>query len=245
MIFDSHAHIENGIVNPREIGLENYDLEVDGKNFICNFPHLLKTYLKYKSENDSLCYIFDFKSDIEINNVLSLIENKQIQGLKIHSRIQKIVREDYDLICEKLKKIDINVPVILDAWYYGSELKYNPNLEGLIQIAKSQPERKFVIAHSGGYKIIEYFYHTRELENVVYDLSLTTQYLSDSSLYLDFKKFIKWIDSSRILFGSDYPYASPKFQFELISDVLINFGKSKNDLDSIFSENGRKLYYER
>ena len=165
-----------------------------------------------------------------------------IQGLKIHSRIQKIQRSDYDLICEKLKFIDEKVPVILDAWYYGSELKYNPDLEGLIQIAKSQPNRNFVIAHAGGYRIIEYFYHTRELENVHYDLSLTTQYLSDSSLYLDLKKFIKWIEKDRLLFGSDYPYASPKEQLDLINQIA---GESKltiSEKESINLINATRIY---
>jgi predicted TIM-barrel fold metal-dependent hydrolase len=242
MIFDSHAHIEQGIVNPIEVGLEGYDLEVIGKNYICNFPNLLETYLKYKSSADSLCYIFDFRDEVEITKTKELLQTKTIQGLKIHSRIQKIQRSEYDLICERLQMIDEKVPVILDAWYYGSELKYNPDLEGLIQIAKSQPNRNFVIAHAGGYRIIEYFYHTRELENVHYDLSLTTQYLSDSSLYLDFKKFMKWIEKDRLLFGSDYPYGSPAEQYKSVDSILKEYNCSNNERERILALNGERLY---
>jgi predicted TIM-barrel fold metal-dependent hydrolase len=146
------------------------------------------------------------------------------------------------LICERLQRIDEKVPVILDAWYYGSELKYNPDLEGLIQIAKSQPNRNFVIAHAGGYRIIEYFYHTRELENVHYDLSLTTQYLRDSSLYLDFKKFIKWIEKDRILFGSDYPYGLPKMQYENIRLIMDELQINRLDKDKISFKNAKRIY---
>jgi predicted TIM-barrel fold metal-dependent hydrolase len=242
MIFDSHAHIEKGIINPVEVGLEGYDLEVTGKNYICNFPNLLETYLKYKTSADTLCYIFDFRDEVQIAKTKELLQAGTIQGLKIHSRIQKIQRAEYDLIWERLQMIDEKVPVILDAWYYGSELKYNPDLEGLIQIVKSQPNRKFVIAHAGGYRIIEYFYHTRELENVHYDLSLTTQYLSDSSLYLDFKKFIKWIDKDRILFGSDYPYGSPAEQFKSMDSILKEYDCNSSERESILALNGQQLY---
>ena len=242
MIFDSHAHIEQGIVNPLELGLEGYDLDVIGKNYICNFPNLLETYLKYKSSADSLCYIFDFRDEVEIIKTKEILQSKTIQGLKIHSRIQKIQRDEYDLICERLQMIDEKVPVILDAWYYGSELKFNPDLEGLIQIAKSQPNRNFVIAHAGGYRIIEYFYHTRELENVHYDLSLTTQYLSDSSLYIDFKKFIKWIDKDRLLFGSDYPYASPAEQFKKVDSILKEYNCNSSEREGVLALNGQRLY---
>lgn len=242
MIFDSHTHIEKGIIQPIEVGLEDYDLEVIGKNYICNFPELLETYLKYKTNEDSLCYVYNFREESEITKTIDLLNKGIIQGLKIHSRIQKIQRSDYDLICEKLKVIDEKVPVILDAWYYGSELKYNPDLEGLIQIAKSQPNRNFVIAHAGGYRIIEYFYHTRELENVHYDLSLTTQYLSDSSLYLDLKKFIKWIEKDRIMFGSDYPYASPKEQLDLINQISVESKLTISVKESINLINATRIY---
>jgi predicted TIM-barrel fold metal-dependent hydrolase len=242
MIFDSHAHIEKGIINPLEVGLEGYDLEVTGKNYICNFPNLLDTYLKYKTSADTLCYIFDFRDEVQIAKTKELLQVGTIQGLKIHSRIQKIHRAEYDLICERLQMIDEKVPVILDAWYYGSELKYNPDLEGLIQIAKSQPNRNFVIAHAGGYRIIEYFYHTRELENVHYDLSLTTQYLSDSSLFLDFKKFINWIEKDRILFGSDYPYGSPAEQFKSVDSILKEYDCNSSERERILALNGKRLY---
>lgn len=242
MIFDSHTHIEKGIIQPIEVGLNDYDLDVIGKNYICNFPELLDTYLKYKTNEDSLCYIYHFRDDAEITKTIDLLNNGTVQGLKIHSRIQRIQRSDYDLICEKLKVIDEKVPVILDAWYYGSELKYNPDLEGLIQIAKSQPNRNFVIAHAGGYRIIDYFYHTRELENVHYDLSLTTQYLSDSSLYLDLKKFIKWIEKDRIMFGSDYPYASPKGQFNLIDQIVRDLQLTSSEQERINLINATRIY---
>ncbi len=242
LVFDSHVHIETGIVKPVTIGLNGYDLEVYARNFICNFPELLNDYVEYKTDRDTLCYIFNFRDDSEIKNINSHIKSNKIQGLKIHSRIQKIKRDEYDIISKKLKLIDEGIPVILDAWYYGSELKHNPDIEGLIQIAKSDPERQFIIAHAGGYRIIEYFYHTREVENISFDISLTTQYLQDSSLFMDLKKFIKWIGSDRILFGSDYPYASPKLQFDLISDILSGTGKTLDDKEKIFFENGRRIY---
>jgi len=242
MIFDSHVHIEKGIVNPIEVGLEGYDLEVIGKNYICNFANLLDTYLTFKTSEDSLCYIFDFRDEDQIVKTKELLQNKTIQGLKIHSRIQKIQRAEYDLICERLQLIDEKVPVILDAWYYGSELRYNPDLEGLIQIIKSQPNRNFVIAHAGGYRIIEYFYHTKELDNVHYDLSLTTQYLSDSSLYTDFKKFIKWLEKDRILYGSDYPYGSPIIQYKKVDLILKEYNICGNERDKVLKLNGKKLY---
>jgi len=232
LIFDSHVHIEKGIIDPQIVGFEGYDLTVERKNLICNFPHLLNDYLNYKSENDTVTYIFDFRSELEIEKVKKLLLEQKISALKVHSRIQKISKDEYAEVEYKLREIPSHVPVILDAWYYGSELEYNPQIEGLIYIIKKQPNRKFVVAHSGGYKIIEYFYHTRELDNIIYDLSLTPQYLSDSSLFVDFKKFIKWIAPYKLMFGSDYPYGSPKLQLEILESCKVDFEKVLNQTAS-------------
>lgn len=242
MIFDSHSHIERGIVNPQIIGLSEYDLPVEGKNLICNFPELLPAYLKHKTSQDSLTYIFDFRNDTSITEVKDMLNTSTIQALKVHSRIQKIEHTEYEQVEYALRDIPMNVPVILDAWYYGSELKYNPSLEGIISIIKKQPNRKFVIAHAGGYRIIEYFYHTRDLDNAYYDLSLTIQYLKDSSLFFDLKKFINWIDSSRILFGSDFPYSSPNHQSIILKEICTNLNFNTSKIYSIFYENGYFMY---
>lgn len=242
MIFDSHSHIERGIVNPQIIGLSEYDLPVEGKNLICNFPELLPAYLKHKTNQDSLTYIFDFRNVTSITEVKDMLNTSTIQALKVHSRIQKIEYSEYEQVEYALRDIPTNVPVILDAWYYGSDLKYNPSLEGIISIIKMQPDRKFVIAHAGGYRIIEYFYHTRDLDNASYDLSLTTQYLSDSSLFIDLKKFLRWIPTERILFGTDFPYASPKGQYDLLLQILSSLQITSSEYDSILYENGFNTY---
>lgn len=242
MIFDSHVHIERGLREKKTVAWSDYDLEVDGKNLICNFPELLDDYRRHVGPYDSLSFIFGFRERADLEKVGVLLASGVIQALKVHSRIQRITRDEYGQVEASLREVSADVPVILDAWYYGSDLAWNPSLEGIIEIIRSQPERRFLIAHAGGYRIIEFFYHTRELENVSYDLSLSTQYLADSSLFTDLKKFLRWIPTERILFGSDYPYASPRFQYEALTGLFDDLGWSADKRELVLSENAKNLF---
>ena len=184
-LFDCHVHVEKG--------LDKYDLEPDYKNIIFNTIESYSTHFEqYVSEKHFFSLIYDFKGQIDF--VLEQIEQKKVQALKIHSRFQEISDDEHHTLINHLGETKVNLPIIYDAFYFGKGYQYQPNLFRLIDMLEAFPDRKFIVAHSGGYEIIKYFFHLREFSNVYYDLSLSLQYLHDSSQFADLKKLIRYTD---------------------------------------------------
>lgn len=233
-IFDSHMHIEEG--------LSKYDLKnVQAYNVIFNTIESYKQNRKGVPANSCLTLIFDFCNNYDF--VLNEIKKKNINALKIHSRLQKIKNADYDLICDQLHQVKNDIPLIIDAFYFGNEMEFQPSLEAIIMFAKKNQARKIVVAHAGGYQILKYFFHLRDLKNIYYDLSVFLQYLTDSSCRKDLLKLIKFTDKSRILYGSDFPFASPKYQFNELMNVIEELGLSNSDKEKIFYNNSASLFH--
>ena len=135
-----------------------------------------------------------------------------------------------------------NIPIIYDAFYYGDEIKFKPALENLIQLAKAFPYLPIIVAHSGGYEMLKYFFHLRQINNIYYDLSLSLQLLWDSSVFLDLIKLVKFTDKSRILFGSDYPGAKPDLELSILRDVCNKLNLSQEQIHQIMYQNSVQLF---
>jgi predicted TIM-barrel fold metal-dependent hydrolase len=232
-IFDCHTHIENG--------LSSYDLDnVDRRNIIFNS---LDSYTANRPEvnaSDTVSLIFDYANNL--SRVMKEINEKKINALKIHSRIQKLSDIDYPLLTEYLKQAPDNIPVIVDAFYYGEDIEHLPSLPYIIKWAKLFPERKFIVAHCGGYEIIKYLFHLRTLPNIYYDLSFSLQYLSDSSLFVDMIKLIKFTDKKKIMFGSDYHWASPKLQYNVLTNIFEKLSLPEKEREMILYYNAEEIF---
>lgn len=233
-IFDAHTHVATNAA-------DRYDLAASGRNVIFNDVD------EYRSTRDSAVGRGDCASLIvpldpeDRSFALSEAERGRIAAVKIHTRIQKVDEALWPSMLQALAQYPA-LPVIVDAFYYGAELRFQPSLPAVIQLAQSFPQRAVVIAHCGGYKLLEYFFHLRDLQNVWYDLSFALQYFADSSLRTDLKKLIRFTDKSRLLYGSDFPYASPSLQcaeFESLADEL-----KLDDADraAILAENAMRLF---
>ena len=235
-IFDAHVHVEQG--------LDNYDLAIHGKNVIFNYVQSYRAlHEAYRRDSDSVTLIVDLGDDFEF--VRGEIEAGRIHALKVHSRVSQIAEKDWNEVAQRLERVPEHVPVIVDAFYYGKELDYQPSLPGIINLLSRFPSRKFVVAHSGGYRIIEYFYHLREFKNCFYELALTIQFLEDSSLIADLKKLIKFTDKSRVLYGSDYPFASPALQCAKFLEICTELGLKDDDIDRMLFANAAELFHGR
>jgi len=175
--------------------------------------------------------------------VEELLRLNKIHALKIHSRRQKIRAEDYRSFYSKFELLPTGVPIIVDSFYYGSEMDYQPNLEETVKMIKAFPSLKFVIAHAGGYELLRYFFHLRELPNVWYDLSFSLQYLNDSSVFLDLRKLVRFTDDRKIMFGSDYPYAAPKRQHGILGSLLEELSFTDQQIERIFFANAEALFF--
>ena len=228
-MFDCHIHVETG--------LEKYDLEITSGNIIFNS---IESYEKHASLYPSFTHSLIFDINQKVSYFKHLINEKNIICLKIHSRIQQIAAKDYPLLTEKLKELDSNIPIIYDAFYFGEDIDFQPNLAELIKLVQTFPDRKFIIAHAGGYEVLKYYFHLRTFSNVGYDLSLSLQYLEDSSCRQDLIKMIKFTSKEKFFFGTDYPFASPSKQANILNQILQELNLSEEEKKGIFNSNWLK-----
>lgn len=223
-----------------ENGLNGYDLAVERRNVIFNDIGSFQQRCEAVPRGDAISLILE-PDRFEV--AVEMIRLKKIQALKIHSRSQKIRREDYQSFHGRLELLPPGFPIIIDSFYYGSEMNYQPSLREAVGMIKAFPDLKFVIAHAGGYELLRYFFHLRELHNVWYDLSFSLQYLHDSSVFLDMRKLIQFTDDSRIMFGSDYPYASARLQHAILTNLLNDLEFTEGQRQRIFFDNAELLFF--
>ena len=233
-IFDCHCHIEEGFLS--------YDLDnVVSRNIIFNSIVDYEKFIADVPKGDAVSLVFDYKNKLDY--VLDKVNTNKIQALKIIARDQKLTKSDYPVLIDKLRLVKKSIPIIIDAFYYDHHLIYQPSLPSIIEIAKQFPDKKIIIAHSGGHKILDYFFHLRTLENVYYDLSFSLQYLSDTSCFLDLIKLIKYTDKNKIMFGTDHHWAYCKIQFDVLNEIFDKLNLSQADKQKILYDNAAEVFF--
>jgi len=127
-------------------------------------------------------------------------------GLKIHPRRQGVSVEQ-PLVKETLAwAAGRGLPVLFDVFPFGQSLgnlstyplAYN-------QVAQDLPELKMVLAHAGGYRLMDAFLVAKSNRGVYLDLSFTPVYFKGSSLAEDCGFLCKRLAPGRVLYGSDFP----------------------------------------
>ncbi len=206
--YDCHVHIPVKVKNPILALLKEInDNGVKGFVLILNTVEEENMYLEYlqffEEQNYKVALFLDMKSKQWLENFKKL-ECRGIEYIvKIHPRISEITKDDFISIKKKLSQLIYQV-IIVDDWLFGYQIDNHIGTELAIYLARELPDKTIVIAHSGGYKIVETMLLTRPLKNIYYDLSLTQLYFRGASIEMDINYFIKWTNE-RILFGSDYP----------------------------------------
>ncbi|WP_143089665.1 hypothetical protein [Hydrogenimonas thermophila] len=190
------------------------------KDFIYQFP-LSAIAINYELAN------YEFLEKIN-NNGITL-------GIKLHPRLSNITRDKFTRVVNVIEQIDPEF-IIIDCFYYGSSLETHINLDLSIYIAKYFKNNKILLAHSGGHKILEYMLYTRDLKNIYYDLSLTSNYLRYTSVRLDMINFIKF-NYSKIFFGSDYPDFSIESAVDIYLDLTKEAKLNYDKINLIFEQN--------
>lgn len=232
-VFDAHVHVDRG--------LDDYDLPKARKNIIFNE---VSTYREAadsaRTRGDRITLIVDTSDAFSF--VQAEAQAGRIDALKIHSRISKLSERDWPLMLARLEALPAHLPVVIDAFYFGADLEHQPSIAGIVLLLSRLPERRFVIAHSGGYRLLEYFFHLREFTNVHYELSLSLQYLNDSSVAADLRKLVRHTDKRRIVFGSDYPFASPRHQLSILRSICDSLDISSTEFEDIVYGNALRLF---
>lgn len=235
-IYDSHIHLNMKVDNIIE-DFKNEVSKLDG--FILILNTLEEKNLFLGSLYNDFKNLFPL-SAVAINyeyidvTFINLMNQKNIQfGIKLHPRLSNITKEKFGHIVEKIQSMSFDF-IVIDCFYYGSSLETHINLELSIFIAKSFQDKNVLLAHGGGHKVLEYMLYTRDLKNIFYDFSLTSNYLRHTSVKQDIINFIKF-NNSKIFFGSDYPDFN-------VSDSLENY-KTLMKISKIEDEKIKKIFF--
>jgi predicted TIM-barrel fold metal-dependent hydrolase len=232
-VFDAHFHLDKGT--------DEYGIVAKKKNVIFNSVKQYKNLASTVVDEDVKSLIFDYKNNLQF--VLNEILQSNIKALKIHSRIQKIANSDYDELFEKLSLVkNKKFSIVVDAFYYGDEIDYQPNLNKIVKMAQLFPHFNLIIAHSGGIKVLEYFLHLKNFDNIYFDLSFSLSYLKHASVFQDFKVLLKFGNHQKILFGTDFPFIKANDQLQTFLEISKLLSLSTSSVDNILFENANNLF---
>jgi uncharacterized protein len=128
------------------------------------------------------------------------------KGLKIHPRNQGISVSDSRVVEVLQWAAEKAVPVLFDVFPWGKSLD-NLALHPLAyhEVAQKIPNLRLILAHAGGYKLLEAFMVAKSNPNVFLDISFTPTYFSESSVVTDCAFLCRRLPAGRVLYGSDFP----------------------------------------
>ncbi|MGA7926355.1 MAG: amidohydrolase family protein [Candidatus Sulfotelmatobacter sp.] len=145
------------------------------------------------------------------------------KGLKIHPRVQGIRVSDGlvgDVLCWADER---GLPVLFDVFPFGKSLDdLATHPLAYHAVAQEMPGLKLILAHAGGYKLLEAFMVAKSNPNVYLDLSFTPPYFKNSSLADDCRFVPDRLPPGRILYGSDFPH--------------VRFGESLDNAQRLFAD---------
>ena len=248
-VFDAHIHFPIKCDIPYEV-LKNEIKKsgITGGLLIFNGREEKEIFWKYKDYlmNGELgfipriAFVLDVHSDRWKEDFDILDNSKICYSVKIHPRISDIKMNDFESILSKLVELNSET-IIVDNWLFGPRIENHIGTELVIYLAERLPDRKIVMAHAGGVRILESMLLTRPLVNVYYDLSETCSYFKGTSVYMDVIHFIKYT-RNRLMFGSDYPDFSINHSIKAMEKELDMAGLSYEEADKIMYATAELVY---
>ncbi len=169
-----------------------------------------------------------------INMFEKILGNDRIIGAKFHGSFENMPVSSpvYSPIMNILNEKEA-ILLVHCGRYKDASLESNTSYLHAIELAKSYPNIKVILAHMGGTDtsiIKRALQDSKDIHNIYFDTSgITTPYIIEYAT--------KIIDTERILFGSDEPWCSFMSMYYNIMDAQI----SREHKEDILSENFNKL----
>ena len=162
----------------------------------------------------------------EIKRIVSL----GLRGIKLHPDFQNFEIDDERML-KIYEEIDDKLPVLI---HIGDEVSDFSSPKRMARVLDLFPNVTFIAAHLGGYMRWEEASEHLVGRNIYLDTSSTLCKLSPD----DAAKIILAHGSDKILFGTDYPAVSHKYEIDSFMKIPI----SDDDRAKILSENAIKLF---
>lgn len=167
----------------------------------------------------------------DIEGDIAYLKSLGLVGVKLHADIQKIAIDDER--CYKIYEIlQGDLPILM----HTGDKRFNfSNPDNVLPVLKTFKNLTVIGAHFGGWSVWqEASEKLSKFDNFYIDTSATLKYSSTEFV----KELLCKYDSSRIMFGSDYPMFTPKKDV----DSLLQMDLHAEFLQKIFYDNCSKLY---
>ena len=163
------------------------------------------------------------------------------KGLKIHPRHQGVTVED-SVVAETLAwAAGRDVPVLFDVFPFGPSLGNDATYPlAYHRTAQQIPGLRMVLAHAGGYRLMEAFLVAKSNPGAHLDISFTPVYFKGSSLADDCRFLCARLPPGRVLYGSDFPYVPFADSLEAAGRLLT--GLDENVRREVMGEAAARLF---
>jgi predicted TIM-barrel fold metal-dependent hydrolase len=247
MIIDAHVHIHP---NPKGFG-DRYDAsietllksldqsEVDKAVVLPIVPKVSNEFIE-KACRDHPNQLIGFVSVNPVEGEKALddfdrnMDRFPFKGLKLHPRLQGFSLNDPRIIPVLQRAGERNVPVLIDAFPYGSGSIARSLPLLLDEVAYQVPKTKIIMAHMGGYRFMDGMAVALSNKNVYVDISYILPFFENSIFEKMLEFAIKKVGTNRIIYGSDHPELPLQETFNRTKAILNRFNLTNKDLELIF-----------
>lgn len=251
-IIDAHIHLNTN----SSFGTEDFLALLETKK-LEKAVLILNTDEQWEVFERNINRFIEFKDRIHIGLILDtnkaeefkkrstyLRDRNIVFSIKLHSRYSKLTVKDFDVIDRYLYTCQVQ-SIIVDAFYYGSNLENQIGMELSVHLARVFPDKRIIMAHFGGIHILSAMLYTRDLKNIYYDISLTQTYLSSTSVWMDLLHCVKY-NCERVMFGSDYPDCRLEEAIEQSNKLIqqLDVNARQKFATNIFYANANKVYFD-
>jgi predicted TIM-barrel fold metal-dependent hydrolase len=165
-----------------------------------------------------------------------------LKGLKLHPRLQRMDPSHSALVLELTRlAADLNIPVLIDAFFYGAASYGLDTLRLIASLSQQVPQARIIIAHMGGFKVLEATLMAKENPNLFMDLSFSPLYFEGSSVEQDIRFAMKKLGPDRLLFGSDFPHMDMAKSIAKVRELMDRVGFNDAEQARVMGENAIEL----
>lgn len=251
MIIDAHLHLDerhDGTVRGAAQELNRQILESDISRVVAlhlqtqgwsmhEFAEAIAPYPRIKG----FVNLHPHRSNPEVE-LIEAVEKLGFIGLKLHPRLQEFGVDDVETQKLAAAAGEMDLPVLIDAFPDGTHLMQDFNAIRYANLARSCPKTRFVWAHMGGHKVLDFMMLAKRLPNVYMDFSYSFLYYRGSSIPQDLVYAMRSMRFERVFYGSDYPDRPLKVSLDMAVKQLHSLDVSESDMEKILYTNAAQFF---
>jgi len=246
-ISDSHFHLDSSQPLKKSVDLlrkKSYSNNIENLLVISlkDEPWTYKEFCQEIEKVKNVYYVREIDPTENYKKVFNEISASNASGIKLHPRLRNFNLKNKNLyqIIERCENINLDIVVICSFWD-GAWNKYKLSENQFADLADTFPNQKFLWAHSGGHKILDFMFMARRRQNVFLDSSFTQNYFFSGSVFSDLIYSINSLPD-KFLFGSDFEHLDYKKTLdELVSKFKKN-GIEKDVIEKLMFSNFERLF---